>query len=128
MRTNKVTAVACICFVFVMLFSAATVQAGECCIFNPLLIPFAVAGAVLGTAAAIVTAPFQPYPVYSGPAYAYYPPPPYRPGPRYAPDRAWVPGHRGPYGEWIPGHWRRAGRWVPGHHNYYGYWVPGHWR
>jgi hypothetical protein len=43
----------------------------------PLAWPFCVAGAVVGTAAAIVTAPFQafaPPPYY----YAYYPPPRHR--------------------------------------------------
>jgi len=47
--------------------------------------PFCVAGAVVGTAAAVVSAPFRagPYPYYYGynPA-PYYPPPPYYP-PRY---------------------------------------------
>jgi hypothetical protein len=73
----------------------------QCCGPNPLLFPFAVVGAAVGTAAAIVTAPFRPYygPVYYGPPApgpAYY----YAPAPR-----AWVPGHYGPYGGWVPGHW-----------------------
>jgi hypothetical protein len=50
----------------------------------PLFWPFCVAGAVVGTAAAIVTAPFR---VFAPPPYYYGPPPPPPPyyGPRYYP-------------------------------------------
>lgn len=50
----------------------------------PLTWPFCVAGAVVGTAAAIVSAPFRafaPPPYY----YGYYPPPPYYPPGSLAP-------------------------------------------
>jgi len=78
--------------------------------YNPLLLPFAVAGAVVGTAAAITTAlaPVPPYPapVYSGPTY-------------YAP---------APAGYYGPGPYYSRPLWIPAHYNRYGYWVPGHWR
>jgi len=63
----------------------------------PLFWPIAAAGAVLGTAAAVATAPFRApyYGYYGAPPAAYYPPPPayyappYQPGyygnPYYAP-------------------------------------------
>lgn len=54
----------------------------------PLAFPFCVAGAVVGTAATIVTAPIRALtpPPYYGPAPAYYAPPPYAYAPpAYAP-------------------------------------------
>ncbi|HLY44586.1 MAG TPA: hypothetical protein VKQ73_03330 [Stellaceae bacterium] len=50
----------------------------------PLFWPFVAGAAVVGTAAAIATAPFRPFyrPYYYGPPAAYYPPPPYYYGPR----------------------------------------------
>lgn len=80
---------------------------------NPVFLPFAVAGAVVGTAAAIVTAPFT-CAGYCGPGYYYGPPPPvaYRPAPvSYGPGPdpfgpTWIPGHYNRYGDWVPGHWR----------------------
>jgi hypothetical protein len=67
-------------------FSAATAQYyyPPCNPF-PLFWPFCAAAAVVGTAGAIVTAPFRP-PYYYGPRGApYYPPPPgyYAPAPYY---------------------------------------------
>jgi hypothetical protein len=88
-----------ISLVLILVFTAVDVQARGC--HNPLFLPFAVAGAVVGTVAAITTAVVSA-PVY--PAYSGY----------YAPD----PGDYRPYysrPEWIPGH-------------YDGYRVPGHWR
>jgi hypothetical protein len=69
-------------------FAAATAQyypPPPCSPF-PLFWPVCVAGAVVGTAAAIVTAPFR---VFAPPPYYYGPPPPLPPynyyGPRYYP-------------------------------------------
>jgi hypothetical protein len=53
---------------------------GPPCTPFPLTWPFCVAGAVVGTAAAIVSAPFRPYYYYGPPPGRYYvPPPPYYP-------------------------------------------------
>ena len=62
-----------ISLVLLLAMTTADAQA-QCCYFNPLLLPFAVAGAVVGTAAAITTAIVPPpvYPVYPG---RYYGPP-----------------------------------------------------
>lgn len=69
--------------------------------FNPLFLPFAIAGAVVGTAAAITTGVLAPgYPAYYGPAPGYCAPA------ACGPRGVWIPGHYTPYGEWIPGHWR----------------------
>jgi hypothetical protein len=62
----------------------------------PLFWPFCVVGAVVGTAAAIVTAPFRALsgePPYGYYAPLYYPPPPpyYPPGPSSAPPGSYAP-------------------------------------
>ncbi|HEV2098301.1 MAG TPA: hypothetical protein VGR45_05175 [Stellaceae bacterium] len=65
-------------------YASATAQyypAPPPCSPFPLFWPFCVAGAVVGTAAAIVTAPFR---VFAPPPYYYGPPPPYY-APRYYP-------------------------------------------
>src|ERR1700758_4212871 len=60
--------------------SAASAQYYAPCSPFPLAWPFCVAGAIVGTAATIATAPFW---ILSGiPPYPYYPPP-YYPPPRY---------------------------------------------
>jgi hypothetical protein len=70
--------------------SAARAQYyGPPCTPFPLTWPFCVAGAVVGTAAAVVSAPFRavapPY-YYGPPPPRYYaPPPPYYPPPYYGP-------------------------------------------
>jgi hypothetical protein len=56
---------------------------GPPCTPFPLTWPFCVAGAVVGTAAAVVSAPFRPY--YYYPQRYYAPPPPYYPPPYYPP-------------------------------------------
>ncbi|MGC8495145.1 MAG: hypothetical protein ACP5SH_25790 [Syntrophobacteraceae bacterium] len=99
MNTKKMLLFAAIAVTLLMLAPAPRAQAHGC---YPLWLPFAAAGAALGTAAAIASAPFYPYYGY-GPAYYAPPPPPayyYQPAPRY-----WLPGHYTPYGAWIPGHW-----------------------
>jgi hypothetical protein len=66
--------------------SAAKAQYyGPPCTPFPLTWPFCVVGAVVGTAAAVVSAPFRPYYYYGSPAAGYYapPPPPYYPPPYY---------------------------------------------
>jgi hypothetical protein len=112
-----------------MVVTTATAQAECCYFFNPFFLPFAVAGAVLGTATAIVTG-FTPAPYYGYAAYqhpAYYGPPRAYYGPRaYPGESVWVPGYHNRYGGWIPGHWRDP-VWIPEHYNRYGEWIPGHW-
>jgi hypothetical protein len=72
--------------------SAAKAQYyGPPCTPFPLTWPICVAGAVVGTAAAVVSAPFRaaagyPYSYYGPPPGPYYrPPPPYSPPPYYGP-------------------------------------------
>ncbi|MGC2415592.1 MAG: hypothetical protein WA459_23210 [Stellaceae bacterium] len=70
--------------------SAAKAQYyGPPCTPFPLTWPFCVVGAVVGTTAAVVTAPFRvvaPPPYYYAPPPArYYPPPPAYPPPAYYP-------------------------------------------
>jgi hypothetical protein len=112
MNARKMIITACIGLALFITVPATSVNAQDCYYCNPLLFPLAVAGAVVGTAAAIATAPFCPYcgPYYYGPpAPAYYAPPApahyYGPGP-YPHHRAWVRGHYDRYGAWVPGHWR----------------------
>jgi hypothetical protein len=103
MNTRKIIILASIGLALFMALPVASANAEECYYCNPLLFPFAVAAAAVGTAAAIVTAPFCPYcgPHYYAPAPApvYYSPPPYA-------HRVWVRGHYDRYGQWVPGHWR----------------------
>lgn len=100
MKAFKTMAVACCIFSLLLAFGVTPAQA-ECCYFNPLALPFLAAGAVVGTAAALVTGfvpPYpHPYPAYYGPPAGYY-------GPRYYRGPAWAPGHYDRYGRWIPGH------------------------
>jgi len=63
----------------------AQVVYGAPCTPFPLTWPFCIVGAVVGTAAAVVSAPFRvvaPPPYYYGPP-PYYPPPPAYPPPAY---------------------------------------------
>lgn len=106
MNAKKIVIAASIGLALFMALPSVHANAEECYYCNPLLFPFAVAGAVVGTAAAIVTAPFcptcGPYYYPPAPAPAYYgapPPPPYH-------HRVWVRGHYNRYGQWVPGHWR----------------------
>jgi hypothetical protein len=87
-----------ITLVLVLVFAAGDVQA-QGCYYNPLFLPFAVAGAVVGTAAGVMTAIVPPPPVYAAYPGPYYAPPRvyYGPGP-YPMRRAWVPGHYHRYG------------------------------
>jgi hypothetical protein len=92
----------------VLLLVSTSVKAQAQCYYNPLFLPFAVAGAVVRTVAAIPTvvvpAPVYGYPVYHGPYYApgpgYYGPRPYYPRP------AWIGGPPPRHGGWARGHWR----------------------
>jgi len=66
----------------------AQVVYGPPCTPFPLTWPFCVVGAVVGTAAAVVSAPFRvvgPPPPYYYPPPAYYRPPPAYPPPAYYP-------------------------------------------
>jgi len=106
MNAKKIIILALIGLTLFVLVPTRNANAEECYYCNPLLFPFAVAAAVVGTAAAIVTAPFCPY---CGPYYAPPPPPApvyYRPGPYPYRARVWVRGHYNQYGQWVPGHWR----------------------
>jgi len=108
MKARKIIILASIGLALFMVVPTTSANAEECYYCNPLLFPFAVAAAAVGTAAAIVTAPFCPYcgPYYYGPAPApvYYGPP--GPPPPPAHYRVWVRGHYDRYGAWVPGHWR----------------------
>ncbi len=97
----KTIGVACVGIALVLALTTGRAQAQPDCCFNPLFLPFAVAGAVVGTAAAVVSAPFYPCTSYYGPDY--YPPPPhayyghrYRPRPYYH-RQTWRSDHRGDY-------------------------------
>ncbi|MGV8075107.1 MAG: hypothetical protein AB2L11_11190 [Syntrophobacteraceae bacterium] len=83
MKTMKIISLVCISLALCMVFTTAKAQAQCCYYFNPLLFPFAVAGAIVGTAATIVTGvlpgPVYHYPAYGGP---YHAPPPAYYGPR----------------------------------------------
>jgi hypothetical protein len=101
-------------FVILLVFSTTNAQAGGC--RNPVLLPFAIAGAVVGTVAAITTAVLPPpspaYPGYGGPVYqapppVYYGPPAGYYGPptvRYNAGPYWNHNHRAGY--WGHDHWR----------------------
>jgi hypothetical protein len=101
-----------ISLVLFLVVTTVDAQARRCHYYNPAFVPLAVAGAVVGTTAAITAAvlppPVRAYPVYRGPVYPVGPPPPrayYAPRPYYA-GPVWVPGHYNRYGAWIHGHWR----------------------
>lgn len=87
--------------ILILVLATSEVHAQRCCI-NPLVLPFAVAGAVLGTAAAI-TSSVVPGPVYPAYCAPYRHPGCYRP---YYTRHDWIPGHYNRYGHWVPGHWR----------------------
>ncbi len=91
----------------VLLLVLSTVRAEAQCYYNPLLLPFAMAGAVVRTAATITTvvvpAPLYVYPSYHGP---YYAPAPVYYGPRpFYPRPAWIGGPPPRHGRWARGHW-----------------------
>ena len=89
----------------VLLLVLTSVRAQAQCCYNPLVLPFAVAGAIVGTAAAIVV-PGPVYPAYPGP---YYAPAPgyYGYGPRPLYHRpGWAGDHRPRYGGWGGGYRR----------------------
>ena len=61
MNARKIIVLASIGLALFMIAPTTGARADDCPYCNPLLFPLAVAGAVVGTAAAIVTAPFCPY-------------------------------------------------------------------
>jgi hypothetical protein len=94
-------AVMCIGLAFLMVVTTTNARAERYYYRSPLFLPFAVAGAAVGTAGAIVTG------VLPGPHYVYTPPEPVYYAPEPVPYRAvWVPGHYDRFGEWVPGDWR----------------------
>ena len=89
----------------VLLLVLTSVRAQAQCYYNPLFLPFAVAGAIVGTAAAIVI-PGPVYPVgpYYAPAPGYYG---YGYGPRpFYHRRGWAGNHHPRYGAWGRGYRR----------------------
>ncbi len=103
---RKVTVVGLL-VVSLTVFAAPRANAQDCC-FNPLALPFMVAGAVVGTAAAITTGilgfPYYAYGApyygasYYGPTYydyGYYGPGPVYYGPRYFGPRYYGPRYHG---------------------------------
>ena len=110
MKALRIISVACVGLALLLVFMTTSAEAQCCYYFNPLFLPFAVAGTVLGTAAAITTGfvvgPPYAYPAYYGPSYDSPPPDYYAPRPYY-PRQAWVPGHYSRFGRWVPGHWGR---------------------
>jgi hypothetical protein len=114
MKAIRIVSMVAMVLAFLLVFTTTNARAQYGYYFNPLLLPFVVAGAAVGTAASIVTGvvpgPYYAYPGYYGPAYygpRYYAPARvyYRSGP-YNYRHAWIRGHYNRYGEWIPGHWR----------------------
>jgi hypothetical protein len=97
-----------IAVVLLLVLTSVTAQAQ--CYYNPLYLPFAMAGAIVGTAAAIATvvipAPPYGYPAYHGP---YYAPAPayhgYGTGPFYH-RPVWAGDHHPRYGAWGGGYRR----------------------
>ena len=92
----------------VLLLVLTSVRAQAQCYYNPLVLPLAVAGAIVGTAAAFTTAviPGPVYPAYHG---RYYAPAPgyYGYGPRPFYHRpVWAGRHHPRYGAWGGGYRR----------------------
>jgi len=122
-----------------LVFTTRSAKA-ECCYFNPLALPFMVAGAVVGTAAAITTG-ILGFPFYAGSPY-YYGPSYYAPAPGYYGSSYYGPSYYGPgyYAPYAPvsfyfgsgyygyprgyygrgPYWGRGGAWGPRYYNRYG--------
>ena len=107
MKTIKKIAVIGIALAFVVAFAPIDADAGRYHRHHHYhhphgaLLPLAVAGAVVGTAAILSAGAAGPaYPAYYAPAPVVYGPAPYPYGP------VWVPGYYSGYGVWVPGHWR----------------------
>ena len=119
MKTLRIVGMVAIVLAVLMVFTTTSARAQYGYYFNPLLLPFVVAGAAVGTAASIVTGvvpgPYYAYPAYYGPAY--YGPRYYAPG-YYAPARVYY--RSGPY------HYRHA--WIRGHHHRHDHWGHGYRR
>ena len=125
--TKKIALALCISLVVFLGTTTGNAQAQECCVFNPLAVPFVVAGGVLAAAASVVglavggPVVYGPGPAYyrygsgyyrNGPGYYRYGGGYYRNSPRYYRPyryggRGWVPGHYNRYGDWVPGRYRR---------------------
>ena len=109
MKVFKKITVMTVGLVLLMVFTTASARAERVYVYSPLFLPFAVAGAAVGTAGAIVTGvvpgPHYVYPADSGRVY-YEPVAEYH-SPEPVPYGAvWVPGYYDRFGDWIPGHWR----------------------
>ncbi|MHC1743199.1 MAG: hypothetical protein AB9873_09245 [Syntrophobacteraceae bacterium] len=131
MSSMRKVMVVCLLVVSLTVFTTSRAKAEYCC-FNPLALPFLVAGAVVGTAAAITTGILGiPYYAFSGPynGYGYGPSYSYGSGYYYGPGRypssyyAPAPVYYGP-GYYSPrfygpgyGYYRSGAAWGP---RYYG--------
>jgi hypothetical protein len=119
MKAIRIIGMGVIVFALLMVFTTTSARAQYGYYFNPLLLPFVVAGAAVGTAASIVTGvvpgPYYAYPGYYGPAYYG---PRYYGGGYYAPARAYY--RSGPY--------RYNHARIHGHHYRHGNWNHRRWR
>lgn len=124
MKLFKAVGVVCCGLAFVLVFGTVSAQA-ECCYFNPLAIPFVVAGAVVESAVALATGFVVPPPYACGGCYG-PPPPPGPPPDYYGPPRGYYgpPGYyRHGYG---PGYYGERPTWREGQYNQYNAPEPGH--
>jgi hypothetical protein len=143
MKSLRKIAVVVLVVASLLVFTTKSAKAEYCC-FNPLALPFMVAGAVVGTAAAITTG-ILGFPFYAGAPY-YYSPSYYGPGyygPRYYGSSYYGPGYYGSghYGPYAPvsfyfgsgysgynrgyyGRGPRWGGWGHGYHHRYGGGAP----
>lgn len=108
MKTIRKITVIAIGLAVLMVAAAQNVRAERYHYHSPLFLPFAVAGAAVGTAGAIVTGVIPgPHVVYTPEERVYYAPEPVyfrtEPVPYGA---TWIPGHYDRFGDWVPGHWR----------------------
>ena len=129
--TKKIALALCISLVVFLGTTTRNAQAQECCVFNPLAVPFVVAGGVLAAAASVASLAVGGPVVYGpGPAYYRYGSGYYRYGSGYyrygngyyrSSPRYYRPYRYGGYGGrgWVPGHYNRYGDWVPGRYRRY---------
>ena len=112
MKAIRIIGMGVIVVALLMVFTTTSARAQYGYYFNPLLLPFVVAGAAVGTAASIVTGvvpgPYYAYPGYYGSAYY---------GPRY-----YTRGYYAPRAYYRSGPYRHRHARIYGHHNRYGHW------
>jgi hypothetical protein len=108
MNAMRKISVISIALAVLMVLATQNLRAERYVYRSPLFLPFAVAGAAVGTAGAIVTGVVPgPHYVYTPEERVYYAPEPVYYAPEPVPHGAvWVPGHYDRFGDWVPGHWR----------------------